>query len=908
MCFFILINFIPMRIKNHLTALILILTLVPLIGSINSTQAQTFDDTQEHDNEIAIDYLKTVGIIEGYSDGTYKPERSINRAEFVKTLVGSMPNFSEADLNACTTNYFTDTDGAAWYTPYLCYAKNKGLIDGYPDGSFKPGQLINFAEASKIIANSQELNAEEKDIWYQGFVEKLEDNFAIPVSIRTVDNNVTRGEMAEILWRLKTENQTQASKRFVDLKVITEPFPQMESCQDLREHLQNGKQNTSIGMVKGEMLRNMMFDDMAIEEAMPMADSENMTSGAEVGDGAADYSETNVQVKGVDEADIIKNDGKYIYMVKGYTVRIVEAYPPSDLQEITAITLDDDSFTPNEIYVGDDKMVIIGTTYRDFEPLPIMGNNSTRMMAIDTEDLWYPYPYGVERTKVYIYNITDRSNVSKLRSIEYEGSYNTSRKVGDNLYMVMNKQSSFYNDWMWSEKPELQEGNIIPRILDSKVGVEEEMVGCGDIHYFPHFETPNYLIVSGIDISDQKSEIEKEVFLGSSENVFASKEALYVATSAWDEEQVTEDSDTYWKRMENTLVYKFGLKGSEITFKTKGKVPGRILNQFSMDEYRDYFRIATTKGDVWNDSNPSTNNLYVLDYEMNQIGAVEEIAPGEKIYSVRFMGDRAFMVTFKTVDPLFVISLKDPTNPKIEGKLKIPGWSDYLHPYDENHLIGFGKEVDESIDADKVHSDNAVYYTAVQGMKLSIFDVTDLSNPTEMFKEVIGARDTTSELLTNHKALLFDKEKEILAFPITVTEDKSKTSECSKYTYSTCPKGCTLQCLPSLCNDNGACTSDCGDVVGSCVPEDNYGNIQTVFQGAYVYNINLEDGFELRGKITHYDDPDIFLKSGSYFYGDPGLNIQRIVYIGEYLYSVSQDLIKASNMDNVEEKGETEID
>lgn len=880
----------------------------------------SFSDAEGHTNATAINYLQGQGIIKGYDDGSFKPERSINRAEFVKTIVGSLPDYSEKDLNNCKTNYFTDTDVNAWYTPYLCYAKEKELIDGYPDGSFKPSQLVNFAEASKIIANAQNLITEsDADIWFQGFVEGLEENYAIPTSIQTFSSNVTRGEMADILWRLKTGNQGEMSKRFMDLEPITEDLPKVQSCVELKKRLQNGRKNVSYGLKKnmrlGDVMVDEMMDDMDFAEGAEMETTNSVAApqAAEKttssDDGAADYSETNVQVKGVDEADVIKNDGKYIYMIKGDTVRIIEAYPPESMQEVAKIQLDDSNFSPIEIYTDSEQMVIIGNSYKDY-----YSSQKSQKVAMIAPDYDY-YRYGsMQKTKVYIYDISDKSNPQKERSVEYEGNYNTSRKVGDNLYMIMNKSASFYEPWIYDLKEgELPQDDavesIVPKILDSNTEQEEPMVTCGEVRYFPHFQTPNYLIVSAIDTGDSKSEITKELFLGSSENVYASKTGLYVATSAWDEEQVTEGNDTYWKRKEGTLVYKFDLDGTDVEFNSKGKVPGRILNQFSMDEYDEHFRIATTVGEVWNSHNPSTNNLYILDKGMKRAGEIEDIAPGEKIYSVRFMGKRGFMVTFKTVDPLFVMDLSDPKNPVITGKLKIPGWSDYLHPYDENHLLGFGKEVDESIDADKVHSENAVYYTAVQGMKVSLFDISDLENPKEIFKEVIGARDTTSELLQNHKALLFDKEKELLAFPITVTEDKSKNSECSKYTYSDCPSDCNLKCLPSVCNDNGACTMDCGDVPGSCVSsEDTYGNIQTVFQGAYVYTVNLEDGFTLRGKISHYDDPEIYTKSGSYFYGEYGKQIQRIIYIGDYLYSISQDVIKSATMDEVVEKAKLEVE
>jgi len=218
------------------------------------------------------------------------------------------------------------------------------------------------------------------------------------------------------------------------------------------------------------------------------------------------------------------------------------------------------------------------------------------------------------------------------------------------------------------------------------------------------------------------------------------------------------------------------------------------------------------------------------------------------------MGERLYLVTFKQVDPLFVISLSDPKDPKILGKLKIPGYSDYLHPYDSTHLIGIGKDVDESIDADKVHTPGAVYYTAIKGVKMSLFDVSDVSSPKEIAKYIIGDRGTESYALQEHKAFLFSKEKNLLVLPITLAEiDKSK--------------------YPS-----GVPTTASGDYV---------------FQGAYVFNVNLQDGFTLRGRVTHASQDDL-LKSGEYFWSQS--SVKRSLYMDNYLYTLSDQYVKANDL------------
>jgi uncharacterized secreted protein with C-terminal beta-propeller domain len=283
-----------------------------------------------------------------------------------------------------------------------------------------------------------------------------------------------------------------------------------------------------------------------------------------------------------------------------------------------------------------------------------------------------------------------------------------------------------------------------------------------------------------------------------------SKENLYIAVQKYPAYEVEDSSGTTDKAFSlhtvDTEVYKFVVKGMNVDFLASGIVPGRLLNQFSMDEHEGFFRIATTEGEAWDERNPSANHLFVLNQEMQTVGSVEDLARGERIYSARFMGEKAYIVTFKETDPLFVLDLSEPTKPAVLGELKIPGFSNYLHPYDENHLIGFGQHtilVKEKGDLEpRVLTD---------GVKISMFDVTDPLNPKEMFTEIIGGRGTYSPLNHDHKALLFNKKKNIFAFPITIYEDK---------------------------------------------PGTEYEQIFK-FQGALAYSIDLKDGFKLEQQITH---------------------------------------------------------
>ena len=251
-----------------------------------------------------------------------------------------------------------------------------------------------------------------------------------------------------------------------------------------------------------------------------------------------------------------------------------------------------------------------------------------------------------------------------------------------------------------------------------------------------------------------------------------------------------------------------------------------------MDEYNGYFRLATTS----QKNQTQQNNVYVLDMNLNITGKLENLAKDERIYSARFMGDKCYLVTFRQVDPFFVLDMSNPAEPKVAGELKIPGYSSYLHPYDENHVIGLGKE------------DNTV--------KLSLFDVSNVNNPTEIAKYIVEGDWTDSEALYEPKAFLFDKQKELLVIPI------------SKNNYGVVDSGVDSESRDSYL-------------------EAGY------WQGAYVFKVTTND-FTLRGGITHQDT------TSSQYYGyNYKLQVQRALYIDNTLYTVSNAKIRLNNLDTL---------
>mgnify|MGYP003986584089 CR=1 FL=1 len=574
-----------------------------------------------------------------------------------------------------------------------------------------------------------------------------------------------------------------------------------------------------------------------------MAESADAGNAAPTSQGN-DFSETNVQVQGVDEADIMKTDGKYGYFVSGNNVYIVDAYPAENAEVKSIIELE--GMRPTEIFINENKLVVFS-----------MGLGATRSKLSES------YCFGCNNSiaVVQVYDISDRSNPMLEKETEFEGFYLTSRMIDDKVYFVVNTYPNYHR---YFEGNSQDNNNIIPMMREN--GVEKRIAEATEIGFIPDVPSTSFVTIAGLDLGNNS--IEKETIAASGQAVYASQTNLYLAEQVWDRtilplpfEVLKSVFVPEWDNIEKTSVINFKLDSGKASFVAEGTVPGRILNQFSMDEYDNHFRIATTVG------RNGSNNVYVLGSDMNVVGALEELAPGESIYSARFMGEKAYVVTFKKVDPLFVLDLSDHTNPHVLGKLKIPGYSDYLHPIDETHLIGVGKD---SIEA---KGDFAWY----QGIKMAIFDVSDVANPIEMHKIIIGDRGTDSVALRDHRAFLYDKEKELLVLPITlaeISEDQRAKAESQR------------EEIDSRWNDFPL-----------------YG--ENTFQGAMVFNVNLADGFSERGRITHVSEEDE-LKTGYYY--NHNTQIKRSFYINEALFTFSNSLLKANNLSSLEAISEVTLD
>jgi len=472
--------------------------------------------------------------------------------------------------------------------------------------------------------------------------------------------------------------------------------------------------------IKSTTSRNDFVINESFSGSMQFADT--VTPAPDVSQSASDYSSTNTQVQGVDEADVLKNDGKYIYTISDDKVVIVDAFPANTMQKVSEISFEV-GYRPVDLYISGDKLFVVTDNMQD-------GRYYSGSSYIVT--------------KVFMYDIIDRNTPKEIKTFEVTGRYTSSRMIGEKIYVFTNLNAGRTND-----------GISIPQYRENSVSNFTE-VKLDEIQYVPNDNYTSYTQIIAYDLAEPLNSPKMVTYLGSSaSDVYMSHENLYMAQNKYSE----------------TVVYKFNLDSVYPRFEAKGSVPGSIVNQFAMDEYDGNFRIATTKN--------NRNAVYILGASMRKLGSVTNMAPGEQIKSVRFEGNRGYVVTFRNTDPLFVIDLSNVRKPKVLGELKIPGYSTYLHTYDENHVIGFGYDGTT---------------TGTNGkLKIALFDITDVKNPKEKFVEKIDARN--SELLDNHKSLLFSKEKNLIAFAV------------GKYYNS---------------NDIGK-----------------------------VYTITLDKGFELRGEIVH---------------------------------------------------------
>lgn len=601
-----------------------------------------------------------------------------------------------------------------------------------------------------------------------------------------------------------------------------------------------------------------MMETMLMDTAMPvMADTgSNLKLASSVSSSSPDFSGTNNQVANIDEADLLKTDGKYIYTITDNTIFVIDAYPGEDSKVLSQINLE--NVYPKEMLLDGDYLVVFGDVdiYKFRDELDVLPNSGMSF--------------------AYVYDISNKEDISLEKELLLEGSYDTGR-LSDDIFIVTRV------------RPEIRDVYPMPMVVDDGV---VSTLRPTDMFYIPHrYSSPELAIVHKLDLSTFNID-SKAVTVDYLQTVYMSNDNLFLvgheSISSYDIQRVImkellepllspkdlvliqkiKDTDNavlsqsekenkieqiYYMRLysmsdddqddlsdkaekltkekldefdylDNAIIHRVNLNNLKV--EASGKVPGNVVNQFSLDEYDSNLRIATTIPRRWDveDQKESINNIYVLDEDLNQLGSLTGMAQNERIYSTRFVDDRLYMVTFRQVDPFFVIDLSDAKNPKSLGELKIPGFSRYLHPYDENHIIGIGQEATDT--------------GRTTGLKISLFDVTDVANPKEVSKYVSDEKYASSNALYEHKAFLFSKEKNLLVIPVSYSEWKN--------------------------------------------------NERSGYAGAFVFKIDEEE-IVLRGLVDHMKDSNNAWSS----------QVERSLYIGDLLYTKSRNLLRINALDDL---------
>lgn len=555
-----------------------------------------------------------------------------------------------------------------------------------------------------------------------------------------------------------------------------------------------------------------------------------------------EYSTTNIQVENVDEADITKTDGDYIYSISENQVIITNVQNPEQPKIETKIQSRDNAY-PEDLMLYNNKLVVISTKYNS--------------RGSDGND-----------TVVEIYNIENKENAKLEKSYKLLESYYTSRCIGSKLYVIAS-------------------GNL--RKEDNKIvtyyheNYSKKEIKLSDIKYLKDIKNKKQTLISMVDLDDISKDVNVSSYLIDISNAYVSQKSLYLLNDRYNYSNNSEKKEMIKKMFglkgilglidyessnsdyfgNVTDIYKFNFKeDGTIEYNCKNNIEGKTINQYSLDEYQGNLRIATY--------NNKGSQVTVFNDNLKVLGKTDYLAKGEKMYSTRFIGSKAYLVTYKTIDPLFVIDLSDSSSPKVLGKLKIPGYSTYLHPYDETHIIGIGMETEEKINR---NSSGKVVSTSskIVGMKMALFDVSDVENPVQVSNTIIGNKNTTSSILTNPKALLFSKEKELIAIPVNnYSEDFEVTNNSNTYE--------------------------------SAISAYKNSSKSYIGEGYAVFKINLKDGFVKKGIITHEKQKKNLKNYYSY-----NSKLLRGMYIENNLYTVSEDMLKVNSIYDLKEISELKI-
>lgn len=530
------------------------------------------------------------------------------------------------------------------------------------------------------------------------------------------------------------------------------------------------------------------------------ADADLLESSKE---GGKDYSTTNLQMEGVDESDIAKIDGSYIYTVEDKYIVITDIRD-GKLEEVTRFLPKDCGAADRvmEIYVDGDQLILVVQGYEtslgesskagsDKENSDKESSDEEIAVSDASEDSAFCYKMnGKSTTQIQVYSIVDRRNPEFEGRLIQDGYYNTSRKIGDVVYLFT--QYHMTSDVVGYVEKEYT--SVIPK-------VNGEKVAAGEI-YLPESSGESGILVSSLDVNKPDKVLDSKLVISGCAQTYISKDALYLYEEDYDGAMITN-------------IAKFALDEGRISGVAATAVRGYVRDTFAINASDGYLRVLTTDYSTEDE----VNALYILDENLKLTGQLTGIAPGEEIYAARFMGNTGYFVTYRNTDPLFTVDLSDPAKPEIIGELKVTGFSEYLHFWDDTHLLGIGYESDEKTGN-------------IENIKLSMFNIENPGEVTEEAKLVLKDVDY-SEALYDYKSVIISKDKNLIGL---VCEDYSGSGIKQTYQIYSYENG-AFKKQAEIPGINGA----------------NYENVRGMYSGNVFY-------LWINDNITSYDMTDGFKK------------------------------------------------
>lgn len=425
------------------------------------------------------------------------------------------------------------------------------------------------------------------------------------------------------------------------------------------------------------------------------------------------FSDTNVRTEGVGEADIVKTDGSYLYTLKANSQEISIVDIRSDQMKVVSSISLNENFQASEFYLSDQKLFVLG-------------NMQNTQVDSDSKTL-----YRGSCTRIQTYDLADINNPKSIGTVDQSGYYRTSRFKDGYLYV-------FSDYYIYDTITKKDYPSYVPLVGDN-------LLKQSDIYLPTNHAADQYLVVSSVSASSPDKAADQKAVMSENGEVYVSENNIYIYE--YTNSSILADN---LAAKNQTILRKLSYNKGKLSGSAQGKVKGYLNDSFSIDEYDNTLRLVTTVTHNVGSSSQS-NSVYVLDADLKTIGKIEDLAKNEQVYSARFLGDTGYFVTYEQTDPLFSVDFSDPENPKILGKLKIPGFSEYLHFYSDNLLLGIGMDTDE----------NGI----TNGVKISMFDISDPSDVKEVSKYTLD-QYYYSDVFSDYRAALVDPEKNLIGFPL----------------------------------------------------------------------------------------------------------------------------------------------